>query len=107
MVKVMHFLPRNKAMTHDECIKYHREVHAPFAASLMGPMLKRYVAYYLEESPDMPFDLVVEQWFDDEGWKKMEEFHKTPEYQRLRQDNDKFLDPDKILSRTFEENVII
>ena len=112
MVKIMHFLKRTEGTTHEECIRHHREVHIPMVkASILGSgptLLKKYVAYYFDEVPDMQYDLLVEQWYDDEGWETYQEFTKTPEYRKLQKDSDEhLLDRATKFLLKFETNEII
>jgi hypothetical protein len=110
MIKTMHFLTRKPGMTHEECIRYHRDIHAPLAARVLGKeqkLLKKYVGCYLEEAADMPYDLLVEQWYEDKDWERMKKFRETDAYAELRRDTNEMVDREKAFSWVFEENVII
>ena len=107
MVKVMHFLTRKPEITHDKCIKYHRDVYAPKAAGIIGFMMSRYVAYYLDENPNLPYDWIIEEWYEDDQWEKFQEFKKTAEYLELREDANTFIYREKAFSVRIEDNVIV
>ncbi|GEM_PF-1581153 len=117
MIKAMHFCTRKKGTTHEECIRHHREVHAPLAKSILGPKIKRYVGHYVKQAiaqptiagggADLPFDFVAEIWLDDEVWNSMAEFHKSPDGLRIVKDEEKFIDRAKMWAVTFEDNVIV
>ena len=119
MVKTLTFIKRKEGTTHDECVKYHRDVHAPLVASAWSPeQLKRYAAYYLNEVvmgrtvegavTELPFDVVVEMWWEDEAWKYfIGEFQATPEGRKIAGDNRGFLDLEDFVLFVVEDNVIV
>lgn len=112
MIKTLNFLKRNKNMTHVECVKHHREVHAPLVLATWGKAnvtCKRYVAYYLDEPSNVPYDMVVEQCLEDEDWKKLQELRRSPAYEKVRQDYRVMFDGEmgQLVFATFEQNVII
>ena len=66
MVKLIGVVIRRPDLTHEECIRYWREVHGPLALQLPG--LRRYVQNPAVTRPgrDPKVDGFAEVWFDDE-----------------------------------------
>lgn len=68
MIKVVSFLYRNPAMTHEEFVRYWIDVHAPLCKGLL-PQMRGYRASFPsgDEWPGnrAPYDGLIEQWFDD------------------------------------------
>ncbi len=110
-------------MTHEECVKHHREIHAPMVArSALGRSIKKYVGHYPEQaqgwtmSPDgtpkgiaveSPYDVIAELWFDEDTYKNLGEFRKSPEGRAINQDEGNWMDRKKMVTIVFEDNVII
>lgn len=117
MVKMLVLLRRKAGISHDECVKHHREVHAPLVASIWGAKMKKYVAHYVNEVmagqriqgtvTEPPFDMIVEQWWENEAWNTMRELRKTPEGKKISQDEKEFLDMENLVSFIVEENAIL
>ena len=113
MLKVHILMRRRSDMTHDQCVAYWRDVHAPLFAS--QPDVTRYVRRYVQclitgDRPAGPnlgdTDGIVELWFDNiDGFNA---FADSPSYLNvIKQDEEKFTDPKKCEYFFSEERTII
>lgn len=66
MVKLIGVVVRRRDLTHEECVRYWREIHGPLALQLPG--LRKYVQNPAVMRPgrDPKVDGFAEVWFDDE-----------------------------------------
>ena len=113
MLKVHILMRRRSDMTHDQCVTYWRDVHAPLFAS--QPDVKRYVRRYIQclitgDRPAGPnlgdTDGIVELWFDNIGG--FNAFANSPSYLNvIKQDEERFTDPKKCEYFFSEERTII
>ena len=99
MIKFTALLPRHPSMTHEEFVRYHKEVHAPL---LIGdPVIRRYVRRYEQchtgpEIAGLPaasgkFDGIAELWFDDLA--DVEALYTSEHYFAvIRPDEERFID---------------
>ena len=113
MLKVHILMRRRSDMTHEQCVAYWRDVHAPLFAS--QPDVKRYVRHYIQcfitgDRPTGPnlgdTDGIVELWFDNiDGFNA---FANSPSYLNvIKQDEERFTDPKKCEYFFSEERTII
>jgi uncharacterized protein (TIGR02118 family) len=113
MLKVHILMRRRSDMTHEQCVAYWRDVHAPLFAS--QPDVKRYVRRYIQcfitgDQPAGPnlgdTDGIVELWFDNiDGFNA---FADSPSYLNvIKQDEERFTDPKKCEYFFSEERTII
>jgi uncharacterized protein (TIGR02118 family) len=113
MLKLHILMRRRSDMTHEQCVAYWRDVHAPLFAS--QPDVKRYVRRYIQcfitgDRPAGPnlghTDGIVELWFDDiDGFNA---FANSPSYLNvIKQDEERFTDPKKCEYFFSEERTII
>lgn len=117
MIKTLHLVTRKAGITHDECVKHHRQVHAPLVADFWGPRIKRYVAYYLNEvatvatieraATELPFDMVVEIWWEDDAWNNLSEYAKGPEFKKIIESEIAHINLEKVIPLIFDDNVIV
>lgn len=99
-VNVMFLLPKNQNVNHEECVQYHREKHAPMVVRMLGRRLQSYTAYYVNQVHHLMdlhtsvrrYDLIVLARFEDEFWKGMEAWRKSPEGIEMTKDEERFLD---------------
>lgn len=97
---VMFLLTKKSDLSHEECIEYHKEKYAPMTRHMLSPHLKSCTAYYVDQAfhltkgltPARPYDIVVLVRFDDEFWKGMAAWQKTPEGIKLAKDEESFID---------------
>ena len=69
MIKMIIAIKRREGMTHEEFVRYQREVHRPLLLSIpeAGRYIKRFVVSYPVAAPDYSgpdYDCVVEGWFE-------------------------------------------
>jgi hypothetical protein len=113
MLKVHILVRRRSDMTHEQCVAYWRDVHAPLYTS--QPDVKRYVRHYIQcfitgDRPAGPnlgdTDGIVELWFDNiDGFNA---FANSPLYLNvIKLDEERFHDPKKSEYFFSEERTII
>ncbi len=117
MIKLIGMAKKKNGMSHEECVKYHREKHASWEKRLMGSRgLEKYSAYYVDKAyspksgllPERPWDLIVTQLYTDEGWKSLQTWKKTdPDGIKLVEDLGNFSDQKNVLMFICQENVIV
>lgn len=106
---------RQKDISHEEFVRYHREVHVPLALGMLGQGLKGYVAYYVNAAlslaegfmPSPPYDAIVITRFDAESVAGMGEWRKTPEGRQITKDEEHFMDRKRTIGFVCRENIII
>jgi uncharacterized protein (TIGR02118 family) len=106
MVKGMFVVTRVPSMSHDEFVKYWRDVHAPIAKQMPG--LRRYKINPASGGADggeAPFDGIAELSFDDQA--AYEAGFGSPEGQATMEDAAKFIDMSKIRAVVTEEISIV
>lgn len=69
MIKMIITIKRREGMTHEEFVRYQREIHRPLLMSIpeAGQYIKRFVVSYPIAAPDYSgpdYDSVVEGWFE-------------------------------------------
>ena len=69
MIKMIITIKRREGMSHDEFVRYQREVHMPLLLSIAETRLymRRFVVSYPTPAPDYSgpdYDSVVEAWFE-------------------------------------------
>ena len=69
MIKMIITIKRREGMTHDEFVRYQRDVHRPLLMSIPEARryIRRFVVSYPVPAPDYSgpdYDSVVEGWFD-------------------------------------------
>ncbi len=117
MIKTVGLGKKRIGMSHEESVKYHREKHAPFGRRVAGPLgLKKYIGYYPDEAfsldgkplPELPWDLIVPEWFTDEFFNNVKVWHTTdPEGIEVAKDEARFCDRKSGYMMTCQENVIV
>jgi uncharacterized protein (TIGR02118 family) len=107
LVKLVAFFRRRPGVSVAAFQEHWRTTHASLVARLPG--LRRYVQNHTHESgyhkhePD--YDGVAEAWFDDA--KALRELLRTPEYEAVRDDEARFIDPESLGSVVTREVVIV
>ena len=78
MVKLVETIKRKEGTTHEEFVKYWKEIHAPIIAKNI-PYLVRYVQHYpvqLDMKKEAPYDGIAELWWEDvESWQKSADWY--------------------------------
>jgi hypothetical protein len=114
-VNVIVLARKRSDMSHEECVKYHMEVHSPKLIRALGPRLKKCVAHYVNEAfslekgvmPIRPYDIVVVFRIESEFWANRQAFSKTPEGIEIVQDEENFIDRKGSIALVCQENIII
>jgi hypothetical protein len=114
-VHVVFLITKKSDMSHEECVKYHKENHAPMVASALGGRLKSYTAYYVDQAfnleeglvPVRLYDAVVLARFDDEFWKGMAVWRKAPEGIKITKDEERFIDRKSAIALVCQVSVFI
>ena len=98
MIKFTILLARNPALTQDQFVAHHKNVHADLFMSV--PVVKETVRRYVQQHridaelpgmPPMKYDGMTELWFDDVA--ALARCFSDPEYlERIRPDEESFLD---------------
>jgi uncharacterized protein (TIGR02118 family) len=107
LIKLVAFFRRRPGMSVAAFQEHWRTTHASLVAGLPG--LWRYVQNHTHESgyrkhePD--YDGVAEAWFDDA--KALRELTRSPEYEAVREDAARFIDPESLGSVVTREVVIV
>ena len=82
---------RDDDSTHEECIEYMKDEHAPLVNDL--PNLKRYTSSVPLDPEEAGYDYVAQLWFDSPG--EMNEAFGSETGQEVQQDATTFLDMDE------------
>jgi len=85
------------------------------AARLFNSRFKKYVAYYVDQAfsliggvmPDRPYDAILFSRFDNEFWKDMGSWRKTPDGIKITEDEERFMDRKSAIALVCQENEII
>ena len=100
MIKAIALIKRKPGTSQEEFTRHYEEVHAPLAWKHL-PMIKRYVrnhVIHMAGTEGLGFDCITELWFDSmEDAAKLMEFVQSDAGQVIRDDEEKFLDRDKIV----------
>jgi uncharacterized protein (TIGR02118 family) len=82
---------RDDETTHDECIEYMHEEHAPLVEDL--PNLQRYTSSVPTDPEKAGYDYVAQLWFDSPG--EMNDSFESEAGQAVQEDAASFLDMDE------------
>ncbi|NHN58660.1 MULTISPECIES: EthD family reductase [Halorussus] len=88
--KMVILASRADGTTHEECIEYMREEHAPLVNDL--PNLRRYTSSVPTDPEKAGYDYVAQLWFDDPG--AMNESFESEPGAEVQEDAASFLDMD-------------
>jgi uncharacterized protein (TIGR02118 family) len=109
MVKGIALLKRKPGLSVEEYRKHYEESHAPLALSLF-PTIRKYVRNYVTkiafpaDAPELDFDCITEQWFDDvEGFQAMMNAGAGEAGRAIANDEKKFLDRARTVYLLVEE----
>lgn len=95
MTNKLMILGRRKAnLSHDECVEYLHEEHAPLIKQLPG--LRRFTTAIPREPDDCGYDEVAQLWF--ETPEDLEAAVDSEAWQRIRQDAENFVDMDSLVT---------
>ena len=105
MIKLIVLLKRRSDLTHEQFLKYWREVHAPLALKLFTAQ-RKYVHNYCVSSPlgEPDFDGVAEVWVDD--IESVTAFASSEEGRKLNEDEKNFLDHSQMVVLFVEEKTM-
>ena len=117
MIKQLTLCTKRPDISHEQCIKHHREIHMPLVKSLLGQSMHRYIAHYVDHTvakistdwTEVPprWDIVVESWREDEAWKGLADYFKTPQGRQIPEDEKLWLDQGSLISLVCHEYQII
>ncbi len=103
MIKAMSFIKRKQGLSREEFIKHYEEEHAPLAIKHFP--FKKYTRNYLIGMDELDFDCITEVWFETmEDCQAAAEFSISEAYKVISDDEEKFMDRDKIVAFLVEEN---
>lgn len=108
MVKVIELVRRKPGLSREEFSEHYEKVHAPLTLKYFST-IKRYVRNHVIPTPGIQepeFDCVTEVWYDDmEGYQAGIDFWQSEAGQVIRDDEEKFVDGNKLVFFLVEENV--
>ncbi len=117
MIKQLSLCPKRPDITHEQCIKHHKEIHMPLVRRLLGHGMRRYIAHYVDHTiakmstgwAEVPskWDIIVEIWWEDETWKGLSDYFKTPEGSQIPEDEKHWLDQKSLITMACHEYQII
>ena len=106
MIKAMSFIKRKQGLSREEFIKHYEEEHAPLAMKYFP--FKKYTRNYVIGSlgiAGLDFDCITEVWFETmEDCQAAAEFSVSEAYKVISDDEEKFMDRNKIIAFLVEEN---
>ena len=104
MIKAMSFVSRKPGLSREEFIEHYEQVHSPLA--LKHFPFQRYVRnYVMPGTEDLGFDCITEVWFETmEDCVAAAEFSVSEDYKIISEDEERFMDRDKIVAFLVEEN---
>ncbi len=109
MLKLIALISRKSGLADEEFYKYWKEKHGPLAAKTI-PGLRKYIQNHLVRLPGIKYDGdgFVELWFDNlEAYEKFLTWRQSDGAKVLLDDEDKFMDRNKIVRYVVEEHIII
>lgn len=106
MIKAMSFLKRKENISHEEFSRHYEEVHAPLAMRYFP--FKRYIRNYVDPATadELGFDCITEVWFETmEDCEAAAAFTASENYKVISDDEEKFMDRDRIIAFLVEEKI--
>ena len=104
MIKAISFVTRKPGVSRGEFIRHYEEAHAPLAQRHFP--FKRYVRNYVMEGQagELGFDCVTEVWFETmEDCAAAAAFSASEGYGVIREDEERFMDRERIVAFLVEE----
>lgn len=109
MVKLIVLIHKKTGLSDEDFYRYWKEKHGPLAARII-PGLRRYVQNHPVKIPGLKYeaDGLAELWFDDlDAYRSSRTWRQSDEAKPLLDDEDKFMDRDRITRYVVVEHVII
>ena len=106
MIKAISLLKRKPGISLEEFSKHYEEVHVPLAMKHFP--FKRYARNYIASpgAEELGFDCVTEVWFETmEDCEAAATFSTSKDYKVISDDEEKFMDRDKIIAFIVDERV--
>jgi uncharacterized protein (TIGR02118 family) len=106
MIKAVSFLKKKPGISHEEFIRHYEEVHVPLAMRHFP--FQRYVRNYITgmDDSDTDFDCITSVWFETmDDCEAAAVFSASPEYKVISDDEERFMDRDKIVAFLVDERV--
>jgi hypothetical protein len=117
MIKTVGFGQKRIGMSHDDCVAYHINNHAPFGRRAAGPRgLSRYIGYYPEAAysldgkrlPAISWDFIVPEWFTEDFFSNINDWRENdPEGQEITIDEARFCDRNAGFMMTCDEDELV
>ncbi len=108
MIKTIALIKRKPDVSREEFARHYEEVHAPLALKHLK-MIKRYIRNHVVDMPGIEgpdFDCISEFWFDSiEDALGVVEFMETDAAQKIKDDEQKFMDTGKTISFLVDEKI--
>ena len=108
MVKLVVLVKKKEGMSSEEFHRYWKENHGPLALKTV-PELKKYVQNHTVKmgKSEPPYDGMAEIWFENmDAYRAYLSFYMGDSGKVIRDDEDRFLDKNKMVVFTAEENVM-
>ena len=111
MIKMIITIKRREGMTHEEFVRYQREIHMPLLMSIpeARQYIRRFVVSYPVSAPDYSgpdYDSVVEAWFD--GMEDMNALYSSENFlSKVGPDHENFMDLSAYGRIVAEEEVVM
>lgn len=109
MVKNYTLIKRKDGLTHEEFLRYWKDVHGPIAVRLV-PGLRKYIQGHAigTSGGELDIDGIAELWFDNmEAIQNYAAWRKTDAAKELLEDEDKFIDKSRFIRVFAQEQVIL
>ena len=111
MIKMIITIKRRVGMSHDEFVRYQRDVHRPLLMAVpeAGRLIRRFVVSFPIAAPDYSgpdYDSVVEAWFD--SMEDMNAFYSSDNFlKNVAPDHANFMDLTAFGRIVAEEDVVV
>jgi uncharacterized protein (TIGR02118 family) len=106
MIKTLTFLKRKPGISKEEFLHHWLEIHGPLAASKV-PGLRKFVQCHPVLGFESEIDGIVELWWDDiNAFKAFMAWRQTDASRLLREDEEKFIDTQRVTRFVAEEHLI-
>ena len=117
MIKQLSLCKRRPDISHEECVRLHRDIHMPLVKRLLGHGIGKYMAHYVDDSVAQmstkwtqlspQCDIIVELWWEDDTWNSLSAYFKTPEGKQIPEDEKNWLDQESLITFVVHQYQII
>jgi hypothetical protein len=111
----MGFGRRRENLSHEDCIKHHRDTHSKLGVE-QAAHLGKYVMYYFSEAwsgggsalGDLPWDMAEVAWLEEERWNNFQKWlAEDPAGEAIKADEEQFLDRDRCYLVVCNEDTVV